>query len=137
MDIGPLELIFLVLLGIVMFGPERIPTIARKAGRVVRYLGAIANDAKGQLRQELGPEWDGLELSDLNPKNFISKHLLDSNEVAAVRSALDESKGALSQAGQQLNEMSDGVAALDASSAGEAGTTAVVFVGSAFDPEAT
>ncbi len=139
-DIGAPELIFLALLGIVLFGPEKLPTLARKAGRVVRYLSAIANDAKGQLRAELGPEWDDVSFSDLNPKNFIAKHMLDAGEVAAVRGALTESKDALTTAGSDLgtamSDMTSGVNALDASDSSSAAPE-LVAVGPRFDPEAT
>ncbi len=139
-DIGAPELIFLALLGIVLFGPEKLPSLARKAGRVVRYLSAIANDARGQLRAELGPEWDDVSLSDLNPKNFISKHLLAPDEVAAVRGALTDSQSALSSASQDLssslNEMTSGVSALD-SDADTLNAEDLVAVGPKFDSEAT
>ncbi len=138
-DIGAPELIFLALLGIVLFGPEKLPSLARKAGRVVRYLSAIANDAKGQLRAELGPEWDDVSLADLNPKTFLQKHLLDSEEVAAVRGALTDSQTALAAAGENLgttmSDMSASVSALDGA-AGSAGQELVV-AGAKFDLEAT
>lgn len=136
-DIGAPELIFLALLGIVLFGPEKLPSLARKAGRVVRYLSSIANDAKGQLRAELGPEWDDVSLSDLNPKNFISKHLLDAGEVAAVRGALTDSKEAISEAGSSLDgavsDLTSGVDALGTDTA----AAELVSVGPRFDSEAT
>ncbi len=117
----------LVFLAVLMFGPEKLPGFARKAGRVVRYLNTIANDAKGQLRAELGPEWDDVRLSDLNPKTFVQRHLLDSNEVAEVRSALQESRAALESSTQ---EASTAVAEAVAE-------PAPVGVGSPYDSEAT
>lgn len=71
------EIAMLLILGVVMFGPEKIPPLARKAARVVHFLRNIANDAQSQLRNELGPEYADLQLTDLHPKNFIRKHLLD------------------------------------------------------------
>ncbi|HOB05291.1 MAG TPA: sec-independent translocase [Propionibacteriaceae bacterium] len=140
-DIGAFELVFLALLGIVLFGPEKLPTLARKAGRVVRYLSAIANDAKGQLRAELGPEWDDVSFSDLNPKNFIAKHMLDSGEVAAVRGALTDSKDALAGASSDLStamsDISSGVNALDSTSDSTDTAAELVAVGPKFDSEAT
>ena len=73
----------LVLLAVLMFGPERIPPFARKAARVYKYLMNIATGAKDQLAGELGPEFKDLSLADLNPKTFISKHLLDTEEISA------------------------------------------------------
>lgn len=101
-DVGFPELLTLVLIGIVMFGPERLPGIARKAGRVVKYLNAIANDAKGQLKAELGPEWDNISLADLNPKTFVARHLLNAEEIADIRGTLDETKTALDESKSML-----------------------------------
>ena len=47
----------LLILGVVMFGPERIPPMARKAAKIIHFLRNIANDATSQLRNELGPEY--------------------------------------------------------------------------------
>lgn len=96
--IGGGELAVLIILAVVMFGPEKLPGIARKAGRIVRYLSGIANDARGQLRQELGPEWGDLTLADLNPRTFIAKNLLAPEEVAAVREAMSDTGSELAEA---------------------------------------
>ncbi len=120
----------LAFLAVLMFGPEKLPGFARKAARVVRYISAIANDAKGQLQAELGPEWDGFELSDLNPKTFVQRHLLDSSEVAEVRSALQESRAALESGAQDVTE------AVHSASDAAAGPEPVP-VGSPYDSEAT
>lgn len=76
-DIGPGEIAVLVVLAVIIFGPERLPEFARKAARVVQYLRRIANDAQTSLRSELGPEYANLDIQDLNPKTFVRKHLLD------------------------------------------------------------
>jgi sec-independent protein translocase protein TatB len=74
-DFNTGEIVILLALGIIIFGPEKLPELARKAARVLQYIRRIANDAKGQLKQELGPEFANLKVSDLNPKAFIAKHL--------------------------------------------------------------
>ena len=71
------EIVALVVLAVIIFGPEKLPGLARKTARVVNYLRDIANDARGQLREQLGPEFDDLDLSDLNPKTLINKHVLN------------------------------------------------------------
>lgn len=87
------EIVVLVILGVIFFGPEKLPDLARKAARVLRYLRGIANDARSQLRQELGPEFDDIRLADLNPKAFVRRHLMEeeaviAQEVASARASL-------------------------------------------------
>ncbi|SPF68643.1 Bacterial sec-independent translocation TatB protein signature [Propionibacterium ruminifibrarum] len=77
LGINASEFLILVVLAVIFFGPERIPEFSRKAARVVFYVRNIANGATQQLKDELGPEYQDLTLDDLNPKNFVQKHLLD------------------------------------------------------------
>ncbi len=90
--IDAIELILLIVLGVLLFGPEKLPEFSRKAARVVVAVRDIANNAQSQLRQELGPEYADLELKDLNPKAFISKHM--SAEVALIEETKRDLKGA-------------------------------------------
>lgn len=76
-DFNMSEILVLGVLAVIIFGPEKLPEVARKAARVLNYLRNIANDAQGRLRQELGPEFADLELTDLNPRTFVNKHLRD------------------------------------------------------------
>src|SRR5690242_9035010 len=76
-DINAPEFVVLVVIAIVLFGPEKLPEFARKAARVLRYLRDIAGNAQDQLSKELGPEFKDLDIRDLNPKTFVQKHLLD------------------------------------------------------------
>jgi sec-independent protein translocase protein TatB len=99
MDFNASEIVLLLVLAIVLFGPEKLPELARKTARVLHYVRRIANDAQGRLREELGPEFADLQLSDLNPKAFVAKHLgpgatTELDEVAAevrgARTSLDD-----------------------------------------------
>ena len=101
----------LVLLAVLMFGPEKIPGFARKAARVYKYLMNIASGAKDQLANELGPEFADLSLADLNPKTFISKHLLDTEEISAFRETLADTRQSLSETSKELASASAGITA--------------------------
>lgn len=132
----------LVLLGVLMFGPEKLPPIARKVARVYKYLSGIANDAKGQLGKELGPGFADLSLADLNPKTFIAKHLLDSEEITSVREALNESKQSLVDTSAELSAATAGIATgaaelVGALNSSDAAGAAPVSAGVPFDIEAT
>jgi len=74
-DFNAAEVVLLAVLAVIIFGPEKLPELARKVARVVNYLRGIANDARGQLREQLGPEFDDIQLSDLNPRTLGTKLL--------------------------------------------------------------
>ena len=97
----------LLVLGVVMFGPERIPPMARKAAKIVHFLRGIANDAQDQLRSELGPEYADLELTDLHPKNFVKKHLLTDlqEDLEDIKEDLGTIKKDLEAEGKDLSKV--------------------------------
>ena len=57
--------------------PERAAEDRVPAGRALRDLRKIAEGAKNDLREGLGPEFSDFDIEDLNPKRFVQKHLLD------------------------------------------------------------
>jgi sec-independent protein translocase protein TatB len=91
-DINAPEFLILLVLAIVLFGPERLPDLARKVAKVVRYLRTIAGTAQEQLGKELGPGFENLDFRDLNPKAFVQRHLLSDVEpiVADVKREITE-----------------------------------------------
>ena len=76
-DVGIWELLVIGVVGIIVFGPDRLPEYARQAGRMVRQLRTFAQSAQDDLRSELGPEFSDLKLSDLDPRTMIRKHVLE------------------------------------------------------------
>jgi sec-independent protein translocase protein TatB len=78
--IGLPELMVIAVVGVVVFGPDRLPELARQAGRMVRQLRNLAQSAQTQLREELGPEYADLRLTDLDPRQAIRKHILEAME---------------------------------------------------------
>lgn len=75
--VGLPELAVIVVVAIVAFGPDRLPEFARQAGRIVRQLRRITQAARDDLRSELGPEFADLELTDLDPRQIVRKHILE------------------------------------------------------------
>ena len=78
--IGLPELMVIGIVAVVVFGPDRLPEFARQAGRFVRQMRNLAVSAQTQLREELGPEYADLKLSDLDPRQAIRKHILEAME---------------------------------------------------------
>ncbi len=73
-NIGGFEFVVLGVLALLMFGPDQLPKAAGQAGRVLRQLRRMADSAKDDLRDGLGPEFKDLDVQDLHPKRFVQKH---------------------------------------------------------------
>jgi sec-independent protein translocase protein TatB len=76
-DLNFMEITGLLLLGLFIFGPERLPQVIGDAMRMLRGVRQMARNATTELREELGTD---LDLEDLNPRTFVRKHLLSEDE---------------------------------------------------------
>ena len=89
--IGLPELTVIIVVAVLVFGPDRLPDLARQAGRFLRQMRNLADAARDDLRRELGPEYSDLELRDLDPRTIVRKHILeamDDDEEAPLRAGL-------------------------------------------------
>ncbi|HKR51596.1 MAG TPA: Sec-independent protein translocase protein TatB [Pseudonocardiaceae bacterium] len=59
-NIGWGETLILIVAGLFILGPERLPSAAAWLGRTVRQVREYATGAREQLRSQLGPEFDEL-----------------------------------------------------------------------------
>ena len=140
LDINGPEFLLLLVLAIILFGPERLPDLARKAARVVQYLRTVAGSAQDQLSKELGPGFENLDLRDLNPKAFIQKHLLDEVQpiVADVKSELTDVAATVSGGSGDVSSAINGVKGTEPSMPEELAEPAEPpRVLTPFDPDAT
>jgi sec-independent protein translocase protein TatB len=81
------ELMVVIVLALIVFGPDKLPKFAADAARMLRQLRRMANNATSELREELGPELGDLndlrdlrelrELRDLHPRRLIGRTLFD------------------------------------------------------------
>jgi sec-independent protein translocase protein TatB len=78
-DVGLGEMAVLVVLALVIFG-EKLPQVAGQAGRMLRQFREMANSAKADLQEGLGPEFKDFDINDLNPKTFVRKHLFEEDD---------------------------------------------------------
>jgi sec-independent protein translocase protein TatB len=94
-DFGAGEIIGLALLAMILIGPERLPTFAVDAARFVKKARTFASKATSELKENLGPGFEDLEPSDLNPKSFIKKQIAnvmeqdDADSEIKVRAKID------------------------------------------------
>ncbi|MEI2766143.1 MAG: Sec-independent protein translocase protein TatB [Dermatophilaceae bacterium] len=88
-DINGYELIVLVVVAIVVLGPERLPEYAAKLGRAVRQLRALAESARSSLKDQLGPEFDEVDWRQYDPRQYdprriVREALLDPDPAAGA-----------------------------------------------------
>ncbi len=83
--IGPFELLIIVVIALVVVGPERLPELMFQLGQGVNKVKQVVLDLRNQARAELGDDYQSLEqfsrqIRDLNPRRQIeefSRSLLD------------------------------------------------------------
>ncbi|NGN65668.1 Sec-independent protein translocase subunit TatB [Streptomyces sp. A7024] len=108
-DIGPLELVTLIILAVLVFGPDKLPKVIQDAARIIRKVREFSDSAKDDIRKELGPEFKDFEFEDLNPKNFARKHLLENEDIKELRNGFDLKKemAEVTEAAKTVGEVRD------------------------------
>ncbi|MFN6546097.1 Sec-independent protein translocase protein TatB [Mycolicibacterium nivoides] len=98
-NIGWGEMLVLVIAGLVILGPERLPGAIRWTSGALRQARDYVSGATSQLREDLGPEFDDLrqpladlqKLRGMTPRAAITKHLLDGDD-SFLTGAFDDRK---------------------------------------------
>ena len=75
-DINGWELLLLGLLAVIVLGPERLPEYAAKFGRFVRQARAMADRAKEQLKDEMGPEFSDIDWRAYDPRQYDPRKIV-------------------------------------------------------------
>lgn len=91
--VGLAELTVIALVAVVVFGPDKLPDLAKQAGAMLRRLREFANAARDDLREELGPEFADLELRDLDPRTIVRKHIIEAMEDAGEEAERPKKRG--------------------------------------------
>jgi sec-independent protein translocase protein TatB len=80
------EFLVLVVLALLVIGPERLPQYAAQLGRFVREARKMAVGAREQVRAELGPEFDDVDWQKLDPRQYDPRRIVRE----ALSDTLDE-----------------------------------------------
>ena len=89
-SIGWGEIVVLGLAALFIFGPERLPGLAKDAATGLKKVREAITGVRGQLHESLGDDFDhlrDLDLRQYHPKTFIRQQLLADDEPAPVRRA--------------------------------------------------
>jgi len=87
-NVGWGEMLLLVIVGLVVLGPERLPEAIRWTSSTLKQARTYLSGATRELREEFGSEFEGLKepfdelqkLRGMSPKTAITKHLLDGDD---------------------------------------------------------
>ncbi|WNV76608.1 twin-arginine translocase TatA/TatE family subunit [Geodermatophilus sp. DSM 44513] len=82
-SIGWGEIIVLALLALFIFGPERLPDLAKEAAAGLKKLRTALTGVRAQVDESLGDDFAGLRDLDLrqyHPRTFIKNQLLTDDE---------------------------------------------------------
>lgn len=71
MGLGWMEIGAILVVAMLLFGPDRLPGLARQAAQFVKVVRQMADSAKAELRDELGEEFKDVNLRDLDPRTAV------------------------------------------------------------------
>ena len=96
-DIGLGEILILGVLGLLVFGPERLPRAAADAARTLRNVRAMASNARKDLADSAGVDLSGAQealrdLQELHPKRMVSGIFEDTEDEATTSSTSNRQK---------------------------------------------
>lgn len=70
------EVILLALIAVFVLGPDRMPEYAAKLARAIRKLRVMAEGAKDQLRDQLGPEYEDINWRQYDPRQYDPRRIV-------------------------------------------------------------
>ncbi|MEV0737363.1 sec-independent translocase [Streptomyces sp. NPDC050549] len=127
-DIGPLELVTIIVLAVLVFGPDKLPKVIQDVMRTIRKIREFSESAKADIREELGPDFKDFDFEDLNPKTFLRKQL-DNDELGLkeIRNGFDLKK--------EMAEVTEAVQSADTPSSPSASGGRIDMTKKPEDPE--
>jgi sec-independent protein translocase protein TatB len=82
---SPWHIAVLVVVALVVFGPDKLPGMIKDLGQALRQMRATALTMQDDLKSELGPEVGDLDLRSLHPRTFVQKHLFGDDDIEALK----------------------------------------------------
>jgi sec-independent protein translocase protein TatB len=101
--IGMGEFLGLVVLGLFLVGPDKLPSAAKDFARFLHKVRNFTSYASRELKENLGPGFEDLDVKDLTPKNLAKK---------VLGNAMDDVKPVVNEVKRQSKDIKD-VAKID------------------------
>ncbi|MET3933252.1 twin-arginine translocase TatA/TatE family subunit [Arthrobacter sp. OAP107] len=104
---GP-EFILLLLIGILVIGPQRLPEYTQKLANLVREVRRMASGAREQIKEEVGIDIDDVDWKKYDPRQYdprrIIKEALLEDDTKPVSSGSPAAVAAAASAAASLAE---------------------------------
>ena len=75
-DINGGELLIIVVLAVLLIGPERLPGYAAQLASLVKRGKRLLQDTKARVDTELGPEFKDVDWSKLDPRQYDPRRIV-------------------------------------------------------------
>lgn len=85
LGMGIPEIGLIMVVALLLFGPDKLPGLAKQAAGFVRTVRQMADNAKQDLGRELGEDFSDLDLRSLDPREIVRRNFLEDTTPAAVK----------------------------------------------------
>ena len=76
LSINGWEFVLLAVIAVIVLGPERLPEYVAKLRGLIRQVRAMADSARGQLREQMGPEFDDIDWQQFDPRQYDPRRIV-------------------------------------------------------------
>jgi sec-independent protein translocase protein TatB len=89
------KLLILAIIAVFVLGPERLPEYAKGLANIIKSIRKMAEGAKTQIKDELGPEYEDVDWRKLDPRQYdprriIREALMEDMDFSAEKKVLTE-----------------------------------------------
>ncbi|MFC7489642.1 MULTISPECIES: hypothetical protein [unclassified Knoellia] len=70
------EIVLLALIAVFVLGPERLPEYAQKLAQLIKKGRVMAEGAKGQLKDQLGPDYEDINWRQYDPRQYDPRRIV-------------------------------------------------------------
>jgi len=101
LGIGLAELVFILIIALIVFGPKRLPEIGRTLGKAMQEFRSVSEELTSQLREELETVSEEMEAVSADVKSTLTAASEN------VRAVSEDVKGTLQTASKEVRSASE------------------------------
>jgi sec-independent protein translocase protein TatB len=70
------KLLILAIIAVFVLGPERLPEYAKGLANIIKSIRKMADGAKTQIKDELGPDYEDVDWRKLDPRQYDPRRII-------------------------------------------------------------